>query len=105
MVGKIHTFILSALSLGMIFNVDLSAWTRQPMDSARCKQEGKSMRRCIKENTEDNEYVFGTLLSTQSFKVFNDFSPSEKKRAMDYADGNNMHPNDAVAKVSGQPIR
>lgn len=89
---------------GVCLNLsELSAWERTPMDEARCKDEGKTLRRCKKENAEDNEYVFGTLLTTQTFKVFNDFSPEEKKQAMDYADHNAMDPNDAVAKVRKQP--
>lgn len=105
MLRKTTTLTLLALVAGICLDAELSAWSRKPMDSARCKQEGKTMRRCIKENTEDNEYIFGTILSTQSFKVFNDFSAAEKQRAMDYADNNQMDPDAAVAKVSGQPVR
>lgn len=102
---KITALTLLTLAAGISFDAELSAWERKPMDTALCKEEGKTMRRCIKENTEDNENTFGALLSTQGFKVFNDFSQAEKTRALDYADNNRMDPNDAVAKVRGQPVR
>lgn len=101
--SKMRMIALMGFAGASLNLVELAAWERTPMDEARCKEEGKSLRVCKKENAEDNEYNFGTLLTPQSFKYFNNFSPEEKREAMDYADHNAMNPNDAVAKVGKQP--
>ncbi len=83
-----------------LFTSELSAWQSKPVNYPKCRKDGKTDMRCDKENREDNLYTFGAELSTQSFKVFNDFTPEQKDQAMSYADGNKMSPDKAVAKVS-----
>jgi hypothetical protein len=103
---KATTFALAGLTaVFCLGDSSLEAWTRKPMDTNRCTQEGKDLRRCKKENTEDNSTAFASLLSPEAFKYYNDFSPQEKQQAMDYADNNAMSPNDAVFKVNTQPAR
>ncbi len=99
---KLTKLMLTATSAAILFSAnDLDAWQKKPIDYARCKQDGKNERRCKKENLEDNLHDFGTYLSTDAFKVFNDFSPREKQRAMEYADNDKMSPDEAVDMVSG----
>ena len=78
------------LALLSMTAVNLNAWERMSMDTARCQRDGKDMQRCQKENNEDNEHNFTTLLSPQSFKMYNDFLPEQKRMAMDNADNNRM---------------
>lgn len=94
----IKALVFGSITVGSI--ADLNAWTRKPIDTARCQRDGKNMQVCQKENNEDNEYDFSALLSPQSLKAFNNFTPDQKRRAMDYADNNQMDPNAAVGKVA-----
>jgi hypothetical protein len=91
-----------ALSLLSLLTIGANAWERKPMDSDRCQRDGKTMQRCQKENDDDNEYIFTSLLSPQAYKLYNDFTPEQKKMAMDNADRNRMDPNSAVSKVATQ---
>jgi len=101
--NKKASFTLLSLTLGIcMLSSELSAWQRTPMNLQRCQQQGKTPQRCEKENAEDNAYSFEALLSPDSYKKYNDFSPDQKKMALDYADGNKMDPNEAVAKVAAQ---
>jgi hypothetical protein len=91
---------LLSFALGMCFQItELAAWERKPVDYDRCRSDGISPQRCEKQTEDDNMHDFEVLLRTNSLKVFNDFLPAQKKQAMDYADHNQMSPDDAVAKV------
>jgi hypothetical protein len=92
--------ILMLAMLSSAYAENQICWERRPVDWSRCRRDGKSYDRCIRENNEDNEYNFTSMLSPNSYKVYEDFSVEQKQRAMDYADGNRMDPNDAVARVA-----
>lgn len=102
---KVMAFVLLTVTTLLSYQAELSAWARKPMDTARCQRDRKTMERCRKENDDDNEYNFTALLSPSVYAVYGDFTPQQKKAAMDYADGNKMEPNDAVMRVSKQARR
>lgn len=94
---KVVNFALLSCLLGFCFPIN--AWSRKPVDYNKCDADGISSMRCEKQAEEDNQHVFETLLSTNAFKVYNDFLPEQKTQAMNYADNNRMSPDSAVARV------
>jgi hypothetical protein len=94
---------LMSLASGVcMFTADLNGWERQAIDYDRCKNQGDSEGTCKKRDAEINEQNFANLLRADALLLFQGFSPEDKQRAMDYADGNKMSPNDAVAKVNSE---
>jgi hypothetical protein len=64
--------------------------------------ERKSMDKCKREMQKNDESTFSAALSPYAKKQYQGFSSDQRRKAMDYADHNNMSPDDAVAKVAGQ---
>ncbi len=114
-----------ALGLGAcvcLFSGELSAWERSAMsdckqDESDCKKEAKGCtddkgtckkqaeqckkdaEACKKSAQISDETSFMNALSPYSKSQFQKFSPDQKKKAMDMADGAKISPDDAVTKV------
>jgi hypothetical protein len=64
--------------------------------------EKKTPDKCVKESGKADESSFASSLSPYTYGMYKDFTPDQKKRAMDFADHNKMSPDDAVMKVAGK---
>lgn len=115
---------LSALTILSISTSSLCAWERKAMNT--CKKEEQSCKKyaneCKKNNPDckkkpetctrtaeeckedvvaDDTSSFEMTLSAYAKTLFSKFSPEQKKKALDLADGNKMPTDDAVAKIAG----
>ena len=69
---------------------------------AKAKEECKrNMEMCKKNANASDEDSFSSALSQNSRKQYMTMDSSQRTKAMDYADGNKMSPDDAVMKVMG----
>jgi hypothetical protein len=123
MKSKLTMAFGSLIAASCLFTNGLSAWERTAMDEckqemndckddasqctgdrAMCKRQAEQCKKdyemCKKEVDQTDAASFANALSIPYYKTqFTQFSDSQRKRAMDYADGNKMKPDDAVAKV------
>lgn len=80
---------------------------KNPNNSAQCKKdfdkcqmESKNRAtRCETTLQQQDDKTFASSLNYTNKKKYQNFTPDQKKTAMDYADNNNMSPDDAVTKV------
>jgi hypothetical protein len=114
-VKHIKVFFLCVLTGICLYSNGISAWERTAKEN--CKKDEKScekkakdkngdtskcekqMDQCKKEAPKTDEDSFASSLSHHSRSQFRNFTPEQKRKAMDYADKNRMSPEDAVAKV------
>lgn len=77
----------------------LSSWEKTPLDFNKCRHEGITDRRCRMESERDNLLSFESCLSPEACRIFNAFPRKKKERAMEFADGGNFSPEEAVEMV------
>jgi hypothetical protein len=65
----------------------------------------KSMQDCQQEINEDNMKSFESQLSPYSQREYRTLNPEQKRKAMSYADKNQMSPDDAVKRVLSEAKR
>lgn len=59
----------------------------------------KSLQECQQEIAEDNTKSFESELSPYAQREYRTLNPEQKRKAMSYADKNQMSPDDAVKRV------
>lgn len=77
----------------------LSSWEKKPMDLNKCRHQGITDRKCRMDSERDNLLSFECELSPEACRIFNAFPRSKKERAMWFADGSSMTPEEAVELV------
>ncbi len=55
---------------------------------------------CMDDAAQQDEDSFLSSATSDSADVYDNFTSMQKKQAMDYADGNKMPPDEAIAKVA-----
>lgn len=87
---KVFNFLVIGLATGASFSINAgeeTAWAR------------KGTQDCQQTLAEENMGDFESQLSAFGYKEYMKFSPEQKKKAMDYADNNQMSPDGAVMRV------
>jgi hypothetical protein len=55
---------------------------------------------CMDNALKEDEETFLSDVQPESEDLYDDFTSQQRKQAMDYADGNKMSPDEAIAKVA-----
>jgi hypothetical protein len=92
-----------SVAVGICFFAgDLMAWQSKPIDYNKCRKKKQTVRCCEKKNAEANLHTFMAELNSDSLDYFNSFSTQQQRQAMNLADGNQMSPNEAVARIQSE---
>ncbi len=116
---KIVSLALLGITASFGLSMPLSGWQRKAMDDCKkdeksCKKEAdkkdqeackKDVEACRKNAPKKDLASFESELSRHSRSIYKKFSDDQKRKAMDYADGTKMSPDDAVGKVESDRLK